>query len=165
MEAEVVKLDAALIEDLKRRRILRDQAKSVDLDPVGPNETPIGVLTTEEQELFCELFSLSNERIAFNKELTARSLEMVAKALRDTPEDKMQEIQQNFDLAMVFPTDDDAEEFFSLESRIAYIRALYDTSVRDRYGHRAVYGVRQGFTVVRIAYKHRLPDDVRKKPS
>lgn len=159
MEATVVRLDAATIEDLKSKRILREREEAVELDPIGAGETQIGVLTDEERQVFCELYALSNELDVMSKELSARSLEMIADAMRKT--DKMEQIHKQMDLTKVFPTDADAEEFFSLETRIEYLRAIYQSSIRERYGHRAIYGVRAGFTVVRVAFKHKLPSDVR----
>jgi hypothetical protein len=155
----VVRLDQTMIEDLKKKRVLREREEAIELDPVGPGESMIGVLTEEERVVFTELYALTNDLDALSKELSARSLEMIADAMRKS--DKMDQISHNMDLSKVFPTDDDAEEFFSLESRLEYLRAIYNTSLRDRYGHRAVYGVRSGFTVVRVAYKHKLPSDVR----
>jgi hypothetical protein len=161
-ESEVVKfgpgrLDADTIADLKKRRLLREQQEAVELQPVGHGETMIGVLTEEERILFTEMATLQDEINEAAKELHARSFEMIAHSVRksETPAD----VLKNLDETVMFPTEEDAKQHFTVVSRYDYLRAIYMMSLRERYGHHANYGVRSGFSVVRTGYKYKLPDE------
>lgn len=157
MDENVIKLDAELIEELRRKKLLRQQEQYIELDPVGPGESTIGVLTAEERQVFTEMALLRNDIDLRQKELSARALEMYANAIRKS--DKVEQIDENIDTSVMFPTEEDAKEFFAIETHFEYLRAIYNSSIRDRYGHHAVYGVRANFTVVRIGYKYRLPGE------
>jgi len=148
-------LDMETIFDLRRRAILRDQESHIELDPVGPGEVQCGNLTDEERIVFVEMAALSRELSDLEKELTARAFEMVASAVRksNTPAD----LPANIDQSQMFPSRDEAESFFAHETRLQYLRAVFNSSIRERYGHGAIYGVRTGYTVVRVGYKYELP--------
>ena len=161
MDENVIRLDATTIEELKRKKLLRERQEAVELDPVGPGESMIGVLTEEERIVFSEMALLRGDIDGRQKELTARALEMFAAAMRKS--DKPEQIEENIDTSMMFPTEEDAKEFFALETHFEYLKAIYNSSIRDRYGHHAIYGVRSGFNIVRIGYKYRLPGEAGKR--
>lgn len=157
MDENVVRLDPTTIDELKRKKLLREKQESVELDPVGPGETMIGVLTDEERMVFTEMALLRAELEDRSKELTARALEMFAGAIRKS--ERQEQFEENLDTKIMFPTEEDAKEFFALETHFEYLKAVYNSSIRDRYGHHAVYGVRSNFTVVRTGYKYKLPGE------
>lgn len=154
-------IDEATIIDLKQRKMLREQQAAVELDPVGPGETIIGYLTDPERALYCEMATLQTELNELQKEQHARSFEMLAHATRLS--DKPQDTIKNLDDTILFPTMEEAEEYYALETRFHYLRALYMSNVRDRYkAHSAILGARTGFSVVRVGYKHKIPDELKK---
>lgn len=154
------KIDEALIIDFKSKKLISEQQGSIDLDPVGPGETVIGYLPDPERVIYCEMAMLKTELEELSKEQTARSLEMYAGAVRSS--DKPQDLYKNLDDTILFPTMEEAEEYFQRDTRLKYLQALYWSSVRDRYkAHSAILGVRTGFAVVRIGYKHKIPDELR----
>jgi len=151
------KLDKGAIDDLRRKKLLRDHQENIHLDPVGPGEKHIGYLTDEERVVYTEMAVLRGELDDRVKELQARTLEMFAASIRKSG--KPEDVQGNIDEKIIFPTDEEAEDFFSQETRFEYLRAIYNNSVRERYGHAAVYGVRSDFAVVRVGYKYKGTDD------
>jgi hypothetical protein len=154
------KIDEATIIDLRQRKMLREQQANVELEPVGPGETIIGYLNDQERIIFCEMASLQTELNELQKEQTARSFEMVAAATRLSS--KPQDTIKNLDDTILFPTMKEAEEYYALETRFQYLRALYMSNVRDRYkAHSAILGVRTGFAVVRVGYKHKIPEELK----
>jgi len=159
MDDNVIRLNPDTIEDLKKRKLLREQQEAVELEPVGPGEIHIGYLEDSERTVFTEMASLHTELESKRKELTARTLEMFAAAVRgsETP----QNINEHIDETIIFPSVEEAEEFYGLETRFQYLQALFNSSLRDRYGHRAVYGVRSNFSVVRVMYKHKLAHEIK----
>jgi len=150
-------LDQETLFDLRRRSILKSQETSMELDPLGPGETQCGVLTDEERIVFTEIAVITRELSDLEKELSARAFEMVANAIRKS--DIPAQVQDNIDQSQMFPSKEDAENFFSHETRLQHLRAVFNSSIRERYEHGAIYGVRTGFVVVRTGYKYELPQD------
>jgi len=155
IEVKTTELDAHAIEDLRKRAILRDVEHTIELEPFGPGDTQVGVLTDFERAVYVERAALWDELQELHKELTARAFEMLASAVRKS--DRPDQIGENIDKTMLFPTKEDAEAYFSLETRFQHLTAVYNSSIRERYGHGGLYGVRTGFTVVRTGYKYETP--------
>jgi hypothetical protein len=155
----VVELNPETIVELRRKKLLREQQESIDLLPVGPGEVMIGYLSDEERQLYVEMVTLDHELQENSRELQARSLEMVAASVRksETPHS----IQKNLDDTILFPTKEEAEEHYKIETTLNYLKAIYAMSLRGRYGYTGIYGVRTGFCVVRTGYRHKLPDELR----
>ena len=151
------KLDKDAIEELRRKKLLRDHQENISLDPVGPGEKHIGYLTNEERVVYTEMAVLRGELDDRTKELQARTLEMFAASIRKSG--KPEDVQGNIDEKIIFPTDEEAEDFFLQETRFEYLRAIYNNSIRERYGHAAFYGVRSDFAVVRVGYKYKSTDN------
>ncbi len=153
-------IDEAVIIDLRQRKLLREQAEHVELDSVMPGENIVGYLTTEERLVYCEIVTLGAEFNDLNREIRARSYEMIAAAVRHS--DKPDDLHKNLDEAIMFPNLEEAEEFFSMETKLSHLRAIFQSSIRERYGHSGIYGVRNSFSVVRTGYKHKLLDELKK---
>lgn len=151
-------LTAETIDSLRERKIIRDISQNIDLDPVNPGERIVGYLNNEERILFIEVASIDDELEELAREQHARSLEMFAKAVRNTATGKNP--LRNMDGTILFPSEEAAEEYFGLMTNLEYLRAIYNNSIRSRYGHSKVLGVRQGFAVVAIRSKYEIPPEV-----
>jgi hypothetical protein len=155
----VIQLNKDTIDELKRKKLLREQQESIELPPVGPGETVIGYLTDEERQLYTEMVTLDHELQESSRELQARSLEMVAASVRksETPH----HVAQNLDDTILFPSKEEAEGHYKIETTLNYLKAIYAMSLRERYGYTGIYGVRTNFCVVRTGYRHKLPDELK----
>ncbi|MET4190642.1 MULTISPECIES: hypothetical protein [unclassified Bradyrhizobium] len=147
------------IEELKQKKLLRDQQEAIELSPVAPGETMIGYLTDDERTIYTEMVTLDNELQESSKELQARAYEMVAASVRKS--DKPMNINQNLDDSILFPNNEEAEEHFKIETKLTYLKAVFAMCLRDRYGHTGIYGVRSNFCVIRKGYRHKLPDELK----
>lgn len=153
------RLDEAALTQLKEKRLLREKQEAVELEYVGPGEVTIGVLTHEERVIYTEMCLVRAEIDIAYKELRARSHEMIAKAIRNA--DLPENVLRHLDETVLFPSEEDAKDHYAMETQYQYLRAVFDMSVRERYGHHAVYGIRSGFTVVRVGYKYKLPQELK----
>jgi hypothetical protein len=156
-EASVFRLDKDKIEELRRSKMLRDSAELVELEPVNPGEEIVGDATAEEQAVFVESVLLFSDMNEFEKELTARAAELVAAAVRKsvTPQD----IGRNIEDEKLFKDREEANEFFAMQSRFNYLKAIFTFSLCERFGHGATYGIRTGWKVVRSGYKYKTVEE------
>lgn len=153
----VVRLDADKIAELRRKKLIRDQEESIELDPIDFGEIQIGILTPEERTLFMNSSMLLNEINSIERECTARLLEMTADSVRKS--ERLDQVKDNLDQSKMFPSKEEAEDYFRRWTNLEYIKAEFNMSLRERFGHVGVYGVRKDFVVVRVGYKFKLPED------
>lgn len=154
-DSSLVQLTPELIEDLRRRRILREQEQSIDLPNFGPNEERIGVLNDQERAIFVETAVIDATLWDWSKEITARSAEKIAKHIRekDTPQEVVEQMQQD----IVFEDDAEAEQYYAEVYRKNYLDALLWYGIRERLGcFGANLAIRYGFSVARLGHKYKI---------
>lgn len=156
--AEIIQFN---IEELRKKNILPEtDPEEIILDNVMAGEVTVGTLTDDERTLYVNMVDMHTELQECSKELTARMFEAMGGAVRksDTPahfhKNAVEESRR------IFEDTDQAEAFFKLESQYELIRAHFNMAVRQRFGFGSIYGIRTGYTVVRVEKKYEVMDTV-----
>lgn len=155
VDANITQLTPETIEALRKRHILREAEADIELPPFGPGMERIGILNDEEKALFIEVTVLDSSLYEWMREITARTHEKIAGAVRssDSPEAALDKLQKD----MVFANDEEAEEYFEEIYRKDYLNSLLWFNVRSRLG---VYGANlsicYGYAIARAGYKYKV---------
>jgi len=147
------------IEELRRKKLIRDSDGLIELEAVQLGEERVGELSDTERALFIEIVHLTSELSDMVRELTARSLDIYAESIRGTatPHDAHRRFLERGD--HVFPSAEEAETYFAMQTRFEYVKAYFNYCLRERLGHSRIYGVRRGFVVITSGNKYTLPMD------
>jgi hypothetical protein len=148
----IIAFNKETIEDLRTKKVLRETEETIDLSPVAIGEKVVGTLNDFERPLFVECVLLDAELRELSRELQARSHEQLADAVRRSADPS--KLIDNLNKDILFPTAEDAEEYYSILTRVELLRALFNASLRERFGHSVILGVRLGFQVARVRLKY-----------
>ncbi len=143
------------ITELKETGLLTQEMipyEKMDLMETSYGETIIGELTEEERAIFNELHVSQRELDDRTRDIVGSRISEVGdvirtsdrnKVLSDAVKDKMPEDQ--------FDTDEEAEEYFSLEQKRNYLRMLFYFSIGERLKtHSHLLGIRTKGRIVQF---------------
>lgn len=145
------------LDELRRRKLIRETEETIELEGIAMGETLVGELNDTERALYIEIASLHAGLNDLHRELVAKTLDIYATSVRETNTPLQAHEKFMKDHHKVFPSADDAEEYFAMQTKYEYLRAYYNFCIRERFGHGWTYGVRRGWQVVRTERKYELP--------
>lgn len=137
-------------EELRQQKVVSNEIGDIELDPVAGNVV-IGELTLEERGLFNELIQAEDDLDDWDREIRVRSAKAVAENIGES---------EGFDDLVHLVTAQnlvnkvEAEEFFELNARHAYVKSMFWYNVRHRLQTFATrLSIRAGYKVCNLGPK------------